>query len=333
MCSSDLTVVFDRGGWSPKLFANLIKARFDILTYRKGRWKNIPATQFVQCAKKIDGRKVSYALNDQNVRLLKGRLCLRQITRLSANGHQTPIVTSRWDLPAVVVAYRMFERWRQENFFKYLDEEFALDALVDYAAEPVDPERTVPNPERRKAEKELTLARAELRKVQAQYGQAAAANEEDRRPTIRGFKIAHGKLGQRIREIQGRIGIMEENRSLIPKRVPAKEIGGKPIMRLSRERKHLTNCIKMVAYQAESDLLALMRPHYARADEEGRTLVTSAFESAGDLEVGDGELRVTLVPLSSPHRSRAVVALCEALNGMDACFPGTKLKLRFGVAS
>ena len=328
-----VTVVFDRGGWSPKLFAKLIKARFDILTYRKGRWKHIPATQFVQCAKSIDGRTVRYALNDRNVRLLKGRLCLRQITRLNAHGHQTPIVTSRRDLPAVVLAYRMFERWRQENFFKYLGEEFALDALVDYAAEPVDPERTVPNPERRTAEKELTLARAELRKVQAQYGQAAVANEEGRRPTIRGFKIAHGTLGRSIRDIQGRIGVMEEKRSLIPKRVPAKDVGGKPIMRLSRERTHLTNCIKMVAYQAESDLLALLRPHYARADEEGRTLVTSAFESAGDLEVGDGELRVTLAPLSSPHRSRAIAILCEALNGMDACFPGTKLKLRFGVTS
>ncbi|MBI1727864.1 MAG: hypothetical protein HYR50_11420 [Candidatus Rokubacteria bacterium] len=76
-----VTVVFDRGGWSPKLFAKLIKARFDILTYRKGRWKHIPATQFVQCAKRIDGRTVRYALNDRNVRLLKGRLCLRQITR------------------------------------------------------------------------------------------------------------------------------------------------------------------------------------------------------------------------------------------------------------
>jgi hypothetical protein len=265
--------------------------------------------------------------------LLNGQLRLRQITRLSANGHQTPIITSRRDLPAVVLAYRMFERWRQENFFKYLGEEFALDALVDYAAESVDPERTVPNPERGKAEKELTLARAELRKVQSQYGQAAVANEEIRRPTIRGFKIAHGKLGQRIREIQGRIRIMEEKRRLIPKRVPAKEVGGKPIMRLSQERKQLTNCIKMVAYQAESDLLALLRPHYARADEEGRTLVTSALDSAGKLDVGDGELRVTIAPLSSPHRSRAIATLCEALNAMHACYPGTKLKLRFGVAS
>ncbi|MEI7903173.1 MAG: putative transposase, partial [bacterium] len=328
-----VTVVFDRGGWSPKLFAKLIKIRFDILTYRKGRWKNLPATQFVRCEKSIDGRKVSYDINDRNVRLLKGRLSLRQITRLSADGHQTPIVTSRRDLPAVVLAYRMFERWRQENFFKYLREEFALDALVDYAAEPVAPDRMVPNPEWRKAEKYLATTRAELRKVQAQYGEAAVANEENRRPTIRGFKIAHGKLGQRIHDIQCRIGVLKEKRSLMQKRVPAKDVGGKPIMRLSRERKHLTNCIKMVAYQAESDLLALLRPHYARADDEGRTLVTSALESAGNLEVGDDEIRVTLSPLSSPHRSRAIAALCEELNGMDACFPGTKLKLQFGVAS
>lgn len=328
-----VTVVFDRGGWSPKLFVTLIKARFDILTYRKGRWKNIPATQFVRCAKRIDGRTVSYDLNDRNIRLLKGRLRLRQVTRLRTGGHQTPIVTSLKKLPAAVVAYRMFNRWRQENFFKYLGEEFALDALVDYEAEAVDPERTVPNPEWRKADKELTTVRAELRKVQAQYGEAAAANKEIRRPTIRGFKIAHGKLGRKIREIQERIGIMQEKRKLIPKRVPAKKVSGKPIMRLLRESKHLTNCIKMVAYQAESDLLALLRPHYARADEEGRTLVTSALESAGKLEVGAGELRVTLAPLSSPHRSQAIAVLCEALNGMDTCFPGTHLKLRFGIQS
>ena len=61
--------------------------------------------------------------------MLKGKLRLRQVTRLMDNGHQTPILTSRRDLPAAQVAYRMFDRWRQENFFKYLREEYALDAL------------------------------------------------------------------------------------------------------------------------------------------------------------------------------------------------------------
>jgi hypothetical protein len=32
----------------------------------------------------------------------------------------------------------MFERWRQENFFKYMREEFLLDALIDYQIEPED---------------------------------------------------------------------------------------------------------------------------------------------------------------------------------------------------
>jgi len=52
------------------------------------------------------------------------------------NGHQTPILSNRRDLPVGQVAYRMFERWRQENFFKDLREEYALDALADYSVVP-----------------------------------------------------------------------------------------------------------------------------------------------------------------------------------------------------
>src|SRR5208283_5175282 len=123
------TVVFDRGGWSPKLFRELLALDFDILTYRKGRTRRIAEARFTQHKAKLDGRRVRYLLHEQPVRFLKGTLRLRQITRLAEGGHQTPIVTSRWDLRAIVLAYRMFERWRQENFFKYVREEFLIDAL------------------------------------------------------------------------------------------------------------------------------------------------------------------------------------------------------------
>ena len=122
-------------------------------------------------------------------------------------------------------------------------------------------------------------------------------------------------------------------RNAAPKRVPVDELAGAPLVRLSRERKHLTNCIKMVAYQAESDLLALLRPHYERADEEGRTLVTTALQSAADIEVARKKLRITLAPLSSPHRTQAIASMCEALNRMEMFFPGTQLRMQFGVAS
>jgi len=105
-------------------------------------------------------------------------------------------------------------------------------------------------------------------------------------------------------------------------------------VRLSRERKHLTNCIKMVAYQAESDLLALVRPHYARADQEGRTLIVSALQNAADVEVNEEnkELRVMLLPLSSAHRTKAIAAMCKELDSMKVRFPGSHLRMRFGVA-
>ena len=84
-------------------------------------------------------------------------------------------------------------------------------------------------------------------------------------------------------------------------------------------------------YQAESDLLALLRLHYARADDEGRTLLHELFQASADLHVTQTELHVTLSPLSSPHRTLAAAALCESLNQTATAFPGTKLCLRFAV--
>jgi Transposase protein len=147
-----VTIVFGRGGWSPKLFDMMIKGGFDLLTYRKGRRRRINERRFIARHAELDGCRVDYLLHDQPVRFLKGKLRLRQVTRLCDDGHQTQVITSRWDLRDIEVAYRMFERWRQENFFKYMREEFLLDALVDYRIEPEDPTRSIPNPERRALE-------------------------------------------------------------------------------------------------------------------------------------------------------------------------------------
>jgi len=167
-----VTVVFDRGGWSPKLFAKLIADNFDILTYRKAPFRPVPLGKFARIKGTIHGRELEYDLADQRIYLEYGRkgkrqrVYLRQVTRRSDNGHQTPIITSRRDLSTLEVAFRMFDRWRQENFFKYLRQEFALDALVDYGTEPADATRDVPNPERSKINAELRKANVHLEQLQ-----------------------------------------------------------------------------------------------------------------------------------------------------------------------
>ena len=250
---------------------------------------------------------------------------------MSDNGHQTQVITSRWDLADIEVAYRMFERWRQENFFKYLRQEFLLDALADYQVEPDDPTRTVPNPERSALDQEIHSAQAEVAEIEWAYGLAAVDNPEGSRPTMRGFKIAHSQLGKKLRAARERLTKLLTRRRGIPPRVEVGDLSDGAVVKLATERKHLTNLIKMVAYQSESDLLAFIRPHYARSDDEGRTLLHELFQAAADIDVTDTELRVTICPLSSPHRTLAVGTLCDTLTETATAFPGTRLTMRFAV--
>jgi len=326
------TIVFDRGGWSPKLFRSLLAMGFDILTYRKGRTRRIAETRFSPHQAKLDGRAVKYLLHDQPVRFLKGKLRLRQVTRLTEDGHQTPIVTTRWDLRAIAIAYRMFERWRQENFFKYLRQEYLIDALVDYQVEPDDPTRLVPNPARKALDKELRLARASFTKLQERFG-VMALDYVDRDMPQAIFQKTEKNLRRDMEKVTARVQKLETRRASLPTHLPLVEArkGQEPV-KLSTERKHLTNILKMVAFQIESDLVEMIRPHYKRAEDEGRTLVQTILQDAADIEPAEGELRITLALLSSPHRSRVAESLCQALNKTNTMFPGTQLRMRFALA-
>src|SRR6516162_10605328 len=150
---------------------------------------------------------------------------------------------------------------------------------------------------------------------------------------MRGFKIANSKLGKQLRKTRARLTRLLNRRPGIPKRVEIRELSEQAVVKLATERKHLTDIIKMVAYQAESELIALMRPHYARIDDEGRTLLHELFAAAGDIRVSESELTITLSPLSSPHRTLAAQALCDILNKTATVFPGSRLRMRFAVRS
>jgi hypothetical protein len=320
-----LTVVFDRGGYSAKVFKAILAAGFDLLTYRKGPFRRVRLKDFERQSAVIDGRKVEYVLADQSVRI-KGCPSLRQVVRLSQGGHQTPVLTSRRDLSAVEVAFHMFERWRQENFFKYLREEYALDALVDYDTEPDDPDREVPNPARKAIDLRLKEAVAELDRLRAEHGLEATINMQD----LQGFTRRNQPRIDAVLGALGKVMRLEKQRATIPARVPVGTLKDE-VIKLAPERKHLTNLFKMVAYQAESDLVRQLAPHYARAEDEGRTLIQNALNSAADIDIHDGELVVTLAPLSSAHRSKAVAALCAELTGRRVAFPGTNLVMRWAV--
>ncbi|MGH9083735.1 MAG: putative transposase, partial [Acidimicrobiales bacterium] len=161
------TICFDRGGWSPKVFAELVEAGFDILTYRKGPLRREPKKRFsaYQVTDRF-GHPRTYHLAERRVRIAYDKkrryFAARQVTRADpASGHQTQIVTTRSDPEITAVATAMFSRWREENLFRFARPR-GLDAMDSYAKTPDDPDRLVPNPAKAKAAKAVKKAKADL---------------------------------------------------------------------------------------------------------------------------------------------------------------------------
>lgn len=339
-----ITLVFDREGWSPALFAELDKmegVRF--VTYRKAsRGKKLPrlaASAFEDCTMEFDGEEVKYELADTTVRIEYGprkkrkRIELRQVTRRTETGKQTHVVTNDRETTAVELANRMFSRWGQENFFKYMGQKKDFDGLVTYLMEDADPERMVANPLRTELRKEFKRQRVELEKLTAGYGSQALDNEESSRPTMRGFKIANGQLGQEIRQQRDRVEELKAQLKQIPAKVPVSATlkGKQQPKKVHNETRRLMHVFRMSAHRAESGLRELFRPVYPRWRHESREMVRTFLNSTGDLDVADGELRVTLKAQAAPHRTQVLAHLCAELNTLGSKFPGSDLVLRFAV--
>ena len=338
-----VTVIFDREGWSPEMFA-LLDAMEAVcfLTYRKAKaheaLRRLPVGAFASHQGEVDGHAVAYELADHGVYIDHGsgskrkRLRLRQITRRRDTGEQTHIVTNDRTSSALVLAHRMFGRWSQENFFKYMDQEMDFDGLLSYAMDDADGDRAVPNPARRKLAQRIHAVKHRLQELTRAYGDRALENQERRHPTMRGFKIANGVLGQTIREVREELDRVQHRFDSLPAKVPVREtLNGKAPQQVRVETRRLISCFRIAVFRAESALRELLRPHYRQWRQDGRTIIQSMLQSSGDLEVHPGELRVLLTPQSAPHRTKALAILCQELNAFGTRFPGSDLRLRFSV--
>jgi transposase-like protein len=341
------TVVFDRGGYSPAVFTEIITAGFDVLTYFKGAWARTASEAFTKVDYTApDGTAHTYELAERLIDLPvparpptaggqtakpASALRLRLIVRRSPGGHQTPILTNRTDLSPAQIAYRMAARWRQENYFKYAREHFALDALDSYADQPDDPTRLVPNPAKAHAGDQISDARAQLAAAQAGVVDAIdAAGIRARQPGSGGKATVDAAASQALTGATSDLAAAKEASRQTPSHLPLGQV--RPGSRLlETERKLLTHAIRMSAYNAESALARLLRPHYARGDDEARALLREAFALSGDLQITGDTLHVRLDPPSAPRRSKALAALCAELTDTGTRYPGTDLTLAYSI--
>jgi hypothetical protein len=338
-----VTVCFDRGGWSPALFADITGAGFDLLTWRKGPAPDIPADAFttITCADDR-GREHRYDLADTVAALRisdgprKGQaVSLRQVTRrVPARGggtRQIHALTSRTDLAAGEVCWRLTSRWREENYFRYARTHFALDALDSYAATPDDPDRKVPNPAKKTAAAQVRRAEILAAAAQSQRDATLAAlrNPAPGQPvtiTNQMINALDAPVETAWRELQE----ADTAAAATPSRVRLATLAP-DMMRMEAEVKQITHAIRMAAYNAETTLARALDGRYARAGDEAYALVREALTASGDIRPADGGLLIRLDPLTAPRRTQALAALCDQLSHAASHYPGTDLVLRYEV--
>jgi len=326
-----ITLVFDREGWSPKFFEKWFKTGIDVITYRKGRYDPWPEECFIEVESHVRGKAVKYLLGERSIKINKN-LWLREVRRLCEDGHQTSIITTRQDVNFEQVARRMFFRWNQENFFRYMREEYALDHLVTNDVEPADIERLVPNPEKKEKRKLTKKYNRELEVLKKEYGDKAIQNDETRRPTMRGFNIANSGYKKKILKLEKEIERANIDLKQIPDRIAIKHLLAEhEIVRLETERKMFTDGIKMICYRAETCLFNLIAPFFSRNNDEGRAFLKSVFQQPADI-IPDKEgkiINVKFHTMSTPRANRALKQLCDVMNQESYVYPGTRMKLVF----
>jgi hypothetical protein len=333
------TIVFDREAYSPEFFDMLWrKYRIAIITYRKNVTDKWDEALF-------ETHQVSTTLGEEQMKLCEqvfctpdGKYSMREIRELSVDGHQTSVVSTNKKLSILKVASSMFARWSQENFFRYMRQDYALDKIIQYSIDELDKDMIVVNPEYNKMDYKIKKEREKLARRKAKFYELNQKNplEEENQKENKKWMKDKLKVTEDIHRIEEEIESLIKQRSEIPYRISISQMPeSKRYNQLDRESKMVQNIIKIICYRAETSLAALLAPHYKRAEDEIRMLIKAIINTPIDMEVDNEneELKITLYPLANQRSNEAVSKICETINQTKTIYPGTNLRLCYKIAT
>lgn len=324
------TLIFDRAGYSPAFFKERWEQRIAVITYHKfpeGQWAEEEFN--LRTVRLVSGEEVELALAERGTQLSNG-FWVREVRQRDETGHQTAMLATDYlrDLGGVAVA--LFARWCQENFFQYMGRHYGLDRLIEYGIEPLPETTVVVNPAWRRKDQEVRRERAVQVRLQAQVG-ALNLPAQAEPEAVAAYEQTQGRLLEQLQQQETKLAQLKAERKAMARHLTLKELPeAERFSQLRTTKKHFVDTIKLIAYRAETALVALAREQLSRA-EDARSLIRQIFESAVDLcpDLAAKTLTVRVHRLSSAIHDQVLEHLCTELTATETTYPGTDLRLVF----
>ena len=319
-------IVFDRECSNYKLISQLWQQRIGAITYRKNVKDKWPTEEFVEQEVPVLGAgstKMKLAMREATLGSGNQSIPVTEVRRLTDTGHQTAIITTAKKLGNVTIASRMFARWCQENFFAYMMQHYDIDGLIEYGAQDIAGTTLVINPKWRALEKAIKQTRLIEKQQQARLAQYTLKEDHEVQKKA--------ECVESIQALQAELTLLRASRKATSKKVTIESLPQEQrpteLLPLSKQ---LSGTVKMIAYRAETVMVAMLRKHLNKEDE-ARALVRALFVSSGDIEPDEYSKTLTLKihRTASPAHDKALGLLLSDLTDQAFCHPETGAEMIF----
>jgi len=327
-------LVFDREGYSPAFIARMWRThRIACITYHKHPDEPWPESWFEEkTAIMPAGETVTMRLAEMGTLLGSGKnaFWVREVRKLTDSGHQTSLISSAYDLPHTQLAVRMFSRWCQENFVRYMKQHFEIDMLCEYGVVEIPDTEKVVNPSWRELNRSRNQVQNRLRYRRARFTAMTMHPQSETDPEkYQKWLKRKSELLEEIDQHEHQLETLKAQLKQTPKHITWGELEDKDkFNRLLPGRKRLMDTVRMIAYRAETAMAGvLLGPTVNMSD--ARRLLQGLFVTDADLlpDMENNRLCVQIHNASTPADNRSIAAFLDELNKAEIEYPGSNLRL------
>jgi hypothetical protein len=322
-------LIFDREGYSPDFFSELKKQRIAILSYHKNPGADWPKEEFTDCLiRHPNGEETTARLAERGTCLSNG-LWVREVRHLDEKGHQTSIISTDFVNDLLQLTGRIWSRWNQENFFKYMRQHYGLDKLVEHGISPLPDTTKLVNPTWRRLDSQARRQAGELTRERARFAARTLTPQDASPAAIARHEQKKGEILVRIQTKEGELAETKAQRKTHPRHIELKDLPeADRVNQLIQGRKHFVDTIKLISYRAETALVLIARQSLRREDD-ARSFIRSLFRTTIDLrpDLNAKTLTVRLHGQANSAHDTVLHALCEELTQLEMTYPATELKM------